>query len=181
MVRVTLLEYHNEAREMINSGACDGAIAICRHILRRYPRHIETYRLLGEACLEKGELEEAADVFKRLLNADPENYVAYAGLGVIHEKKGALREAIWHMERAFELAPNNETIRDALRRLRVKRDGTQPTRIKLNKAALARMYARGSQYRQAIEEFQSLLALDPNLMDTKIALAETLWRDGRCE
>ena len=181
MVRVTLSEYHNQAREMINSGACDGALAICRHILKRYPKHIETYRLLGEACLENGELEEAADVFKRLLNADPENFVAYAGLGVIHEKKGTLREAIWHMERAFELAPNNETIRDALRRLRVKRDGTQPTRIKLNKAALARMYARGSQYRQAIEEFQSLLELDPNRMDTRIALAETLWRDARRE
>jgi tetratricopeptide (TPR) repeat protein len=53
----------------------------------------------------------------------------------------------------------------------------------MNKAALARLYARGGQYRQAIEGFRSLLELEPNRdrMDLKVALAETLWLDGRRE
>jgi tetratricopeptide (TPR) repeat protein len=181
VARVTLQHYCDEARELINSGAYDEAVAVCHHILKRYPKHIETYRIMGEACLEKGEREDATDIFKRLLSADPENFVAYAGLGVLSEAQGALEEAVGHMERAFELAPNNDGIRDALRRLYAKRDGTEPVRIKLNKAALARMYVKGSQYEQAIREFQELLESNPDRMDLRVSLADTLWRDGQHE
>ncbi len=179
MARVTLHEYCDEARALMNSRAYEDAVAICRHILQRYPKHIQTYQILGEACLEKGELEEATDIFNRLLRADPENFVAWAGLGIACEDKGQLDEAIRYMERAFGLEPNNDAIRSTLRRLYGKRDGTEPTRIKLNKVALARLYARGGQYRQAIEEFRSLLEPEPDRTDIKISLAETLWRDGR--
>jgi tetratricopeptide (TPR) repeat protein len=184
MARVTLQEYCDEARELISSGAYEEAIAVCRHILQRYPKHIRTYQILGEACLEMGEFEEATDIFKRILErADPENFVAHAGLGILCEEKGQIAEAIWYVERAFEVAPNNEEIRNALRRLYAKRDGAQQTRIKMNKAALARLYARGGQYRQAIEGFRALLGVEANRdrMDLKVALAETLWRDGRLE
>ena len=181
MARVILHEYCCEARQLIESRAYDAAIAICRQILKRYPKHVETYRLLGEACLEKGELNEATDIFKRLLSADPENFAAYAGLGVIYEERQQLVQAIWHMERAFELAPNNEEIRNALRRLYGQRDGAEPARIKLNKVALARLYSRGGQYRQAIEEFNRSLEIEPKRMDIRLSLAETLWRDGRRE
>ncbi len=181
MARVILHEYCGEARLLIEARAYDAAIAICRHILKRYPKHVETYRLLGEACLEKGDLNEAADVFKRLLSADPENFAAYAGLGVIYEERQQLAQAIWHMERAFELAPNNEEIRNALRRLYGQRDGAEPARIKLNKVALARLYSRGGQYRQAIEEFSRSLEAEPKRMDIRLSLAETLWRDARRE
>ena len=184
MARVTLQEYCDEARARINARAYDDAIAICRHILQRYPKHIRAFQILGEACLEKGDLQEAIDIFSRLLNhADPENFVAYAGLGVANEEQGRIAEATWYMERAFELASSNEDIRNALRRLYGKRDGTEPTRIKLNKMALARLYARGGQYRQAIEEFRQLLESDDNAgrTDIKLSLAETLFRDGRRE
>jgi tetratricopeptide (TPR) repeat protein len=184
MARVTLQEYCDQARELIDGHQYAEAIAICRHILKRYPRHIRTYQILGEACLENGELAEAMDIFKRLLaNADPENFSAYAGLGVAYQDQGQLAEAIWYMERAFELAPNNEVTRNTLRQLYYERDGVEPDRIRHSKAALARLYARGGQYRQAIEEFRRLLEAEENLgrMDLKVALAETLWRDGRRE
>lgn len=184
MARVSLQEYCDEARELIDRRQYAAAIAICRHILKRYPRHIRTYQILGEACLENGELDEAIDIFKRLLaNADPENLTAYAGLGVAYQQQGQLAEAIWYMERAFELAPNNEETRSSLRQLYFLRDGVEPARIRHSKAALARLYARGGQYRQAIEEFRLLLQMEENRnrMDLKVSLAETLWRDGRRE
>ncbi len=184
MARVTLQEYGAEARRLIDERAFDQAIGICRHILQRYPKHTKTYQVLGEALLEKGDLDEAESIFKRLLEqADPENFVAYGGLGVINEEKGQFEQAIWYMERAFELVPNRDEVRNALRRLYGKRDGTEPTRIKLNKAALARLYARGGQYRQAIDEFRTLLAEGENSdrIDLKLSLAETLWRDRRLE
>jgi len=184
VARVNLQEYCDEARELIAARAYDEAIAICRHILKRYPKHVRTYQILGEACLEKGEFQEAKDIFMRLLDhADPENFAAYAGLGVLAEREGKTDQAIWYMERAFELAPSSDEVRDVLRRLYGKRDGVEPTRIKLNKAALARLYARGGQYRQAIEEFRNLLALETHRdrVDLKVSLAETFWRDGRRE
>jgi tetratricopeptide (TPR) repeat protein len=184
MARVALQEYCDQARELIDGHRYAEAIAICRHILKRYPRHIRTYQILGEACLENGELVEAIDIFKRLLaNADPENLTAYAGLSVAYQEKGQLEEAIWYMERAFELAPNNEGTRNSLRQLYRQRDGVEPDRVRHSKAALARLYARGGQYRQAIEEFRHLLEAEEQRgrMDLKVSLAETLWRDGRRE
>jgi len=184
MTRVALQEYCDEARELINEHKYAEAVAICRHILKRYPRHIRTYQILGEACLENKEIPEAIDTFNRLLdNADPENFSAYAGLGVAYEEKGRLAEAIWYMERAFELLPNNEDTRNTLRRLYRQRDGVEPDRIRHSKAALARLYTRGGQYRQAIEELRRLLDLEEHRdrMDLKVSLVEALWRDGRRE
>jgi tetratricopeptide (TPR) repeat protein len=184
VARVTLQEYDAEARRLIEERAFDQAIGICRHILQRYPKHTRTYQILGEALLEKGELGEAESIFSRLLEqADPENFVAYGGLGVIKEEKGQFDQAIWYMERTFELVPNRDEVRNALRRLYGKRDGTEPTRIKLNKAALARLYSRGGQYRQAIEELRTLLQEEENSdrIDLKLSLAETLWCDRRLE
>jgi len=184
MARITLHEYLDEARQWIDDGDYDEAIGICRHILKRYPRHIRTYQILGEACLEKGEFEEAADIFERILQqADPESFVAHAGLGILREEQGRIAEAIWYMERAFEIVPNNEEVRNALRRLYGKRDGEEPTRIKHNRAALARLYLRGGQYRQAIDKLRDLLDEEENheRMDLHLALAETLWRDERRE
>ncbi len=184
MARITLHEYLDEARQRIDEGAYEDAISICRHILQRYPRHARAYQILGEACLEKGDFEEAADIFERLLQqADPENFVAHAGLGILREEQGRIAEATWHMERAFEVAPNNDQVRDALRRLYGKRDGEEPTRIKHNKAALARLYLRGGQYRQAIDKIRDLLDEEENRerLDLQVALAEALWRDERRE
>jgi tetratricopeptide (TPR) repeat protein len=184
MARITLHEYLDEARQRIEEGAYEDAIRICRHILQRYPRQLRTYQILGEACLEKGDFEEAADIFERLLQqADPENFVAHAGLGILREEQGRVPEAIWHMERAFEVAPNNDQVRDALRRLYGRRDGEEPTRIKHNKAALARLYLRGGQYRQAIDKLRDLLDEEENRerVDLQVALTEALWRDERRE
>jgi len=184
MARITLHEYLDEARQRIEEGGYEDAISICRHILKRYPRQVKTYQILGEACLEKGDFAEAADIFQRLVQeADPENFVAHAGLGILREEQGRVSEAIWHMERAFEVAPNNDQVRDALRRLYGKRDGEEPTRIKHNKAALARLYLRGGQYRQAIDKLRDLLDEEGNheRVDLQVALTEALWRDERRE
>lgn len=184
MARVALQEYLSEARELIDTQAFDQAIAICRHILLRYPKHIRTYQILGEACLEKGETGEAIAVFKRLLeHADPENFSAYAGLGVAYEDLGQLEQAIWYMDRAFELAPSNEDVNNALKRLYQKRDGSKPDRIRHNKVALARLYSKGGQYQQAIEELRQVLESEPapGRLDLRLSLAEALWRDGRRE
>ncbi len=175
MAEVTLSEYCDEAKELIRADSYDQAIAICRHILKQYPRYIRAYRVLGEACLEKGDYIEAANLFKRVLGADMEDMVVYVGLGIVFDEQGALDEAIWQLERAFELNPGNAEIRKELQRLYGDRDGAAPQKLKLTSAALGRLYMREELYQRAIDEFRAVLEEDPERADIQVALAQALW------
>lgn len=179
MAEIGLGEYLDEVKGLIRARSIDGAIAICRHILERFPNCIVPYRLLGEAAFEKGEYDEAATLFRRALGANPEDVIAHVGLAMVHDEKKDLEEAIWHLERAFELAPGNKEIRQELKRLYGEREEVEPPRVKLTPAALARLYLRAGLYDRAITELRPLIKEDPDRMDLKVALAEALWREGR--
>jgi len=182
MAEVTLSKYCDEARELIRADSYDQAIAICRHILKLYPRYVRAYRLMGEACLEKGDYIEAANLFKRVLGADMEDMVVYVGLGIVFDEQGALDEAIWQLERAFEINPGNAEIRKELQRLYSDRDGAAPQKLKLTSAALGRLYMREELYQRAIDEFRAVLEEDPERADIQIALAQALsWSEQRQE
>lgn len=170
-----------EARRLLDAERYSEAIALCQEILQYFPQHLRTYRLLGQAFLAIGDYEGSADLFRRVLSADPEEMVAYVGLAMIHEEKDHLEEAIWHWERAFELAPDQEEIREALQRLRSLREGGEKPRIKLTRGALGRLYAREGLRQQAIHEYDTLLLEDPERVDIQVALAELLWREGQRE
>jgi tetratricopeptide (TPR) repeat protein len=175
MAEVTLSKYCDEAKELIRSDSYDQAIAICRHILKHHPKYLRAYRLLGEACLEKGDYVEAANFFKRVLGSDMEDMVVYVGLGIIFDEQSALDEAIWQLEQAFELSPGNAEIRGELQRLYGDRDGAPPPKLKLTSAALGRLYLREELYQRAIDEFRGVLEEDPKRSDIQIALAQALW------
>jgi len=175
MAEVALSRYCDEAKELIRTDSYDQAIAICRQMLKHYPKYLRAYRLLGEACLEKGDYVEAANFFKRVLGADMEDMVVYVGLGIIFDEQSALDEAIWQLEQAFELSPGNAEIRGELQRLYGDRDGAPPPKLKLTSAALGRLYLREELYQRAIDEFRGVLEEDPERPDIQIALAQALW------
>lgn len=179
MAEITLRDYCEDAKELVRADSYDQAIAICRHILRHYPRHIMSYRLMGEACLEKGDYVEAANLFKRVLSADLEDVIVYVGLGIIFDEQGAVEEAIWQLERAFELTPGNAEIRGELQRLYKERDGAVPPKLKLTPAALGRLYLREGLHQRAIDEFRGVLEEDPDRADIQVTLAVALWQSDQ--
>ncbi len=63
MAKVSLRAYNREIETLIDRGQFDEAIAHCRHILKTYPKHLETYRLLGKAYLESKRYGDAVDIF----------------------------------------------------------------------------------------------------------------------
>jgi tetratricopeptide (TPR) repeat protein len=179
MAKIPLRSYNREIEGMIDQGLSDQAIIHCRHILKYYPKHIDTYRLLGKAFLETQRYTEAADVLQRVLSTVPDDFISQIGLSIIREDEGNLDAAIWHMEKAFEAQPSNIAVQDELRRLYGRRDGVEPPKIRLTRGALVRMYSRGELFQQAIAEIRVALAEDPQRIDLEVILARMYFLSGQ--
>src|SRR5512141_951174 len=180
MTSIPLRAYTREIEGLVEQEQrLDEAIAHCRQILKSYPKHLETYRLLGKAYLEAKRYDQAVDIFQRVLVAAPEDFVAHVGMSIIADDKGRLDDAIWHMERAFEVQPSNAAIQGELQRLFGRRDGVEPPKIRLTRGALAHMYVQGELYTQAISEIRAVLANDPKRTDMQTLLARAYFRNGQ--
>ncbi len=179
MPKVSLRVYNREIESLISRGQTEEAIAHCKYILKQFPKHIDTYRLLGKAYLESQRYTEAADIMQRVLSVVPDDFVSQLGMGIIREDEGNLDAAIWHIERAFEIQPTNKAVQDELRRLYGRRDGSEPARIRNTRGALVRLYARGELYNQAIAEARAALAEDPRRIDLEIILARMYYLSGK--
>ncbi len=179
MENVSLRVYNHEIGSMIEGGRLDEAVAHCRHILETFPMHVETYRLLGKAFLEARRYEDAANIFQRVLMAVPDDFVSQVGMSIIRDDEGRVDDAIWHMERAFEVQPSNSAIQGELRRLYGRRDGVEPSKIRLSRDTLANMYTQGELFDQAIAEIRSILAEQPDRPDLQVMLMRAYYRSGQ--
>ncbi|GMR11627.1 MAG: hypothetical protein BMS9Abin28_2464 [Anaerolineae bacterium] len=175
MSEISLRAYGREIDELIERERLEEAIAHCRYVLQTYPKHLETYRLLGKAYLEAKRYGDAADIFQRVLSAVPDDFVSHVGMAIVREDEGNLDAAIWHMERAFETNPSNPAIQQEMKRLISRRDGLEPHKVRLTRGALARMYAHGELFAQAIAELRSALQEDPERPDLQVLLASMYW------
>ncbi len=178
MAVISLRAYNREIEGMIDNGQLDEAVAHCRHILTTFPKHIATYRLLGKAHLEQQRISDATDIFQRVLSAIPDDFISNVGMSIIREDENNLDAAIWHMELAYEAQPANLAIQDELRRLYGRRDGMQPPRVRLTRGALARMYAKGGLFDQAIAELRAAIAEDPNRQDLQLLIAQMYFQSS---
>jgi tetratricopeptide (TPR) repeat protein len=178
MAKISLHAYNREIENLIERGQTEEAIAHCKYILKQYPKHIDTYRLLGKTYLESQRYSEAADILQRVLSSIPDDFVSQLGMSIIREDEGNLDAAIWHMERAFEVQPANTAIQDELRRLYGRRDGVEPPKVRLTRGALVRMYSRGELFTQAIGEARAAIAEDPQRIDLEIILARMYYMAG---
>lgn len=173
MGTLSLRAYNKEIDSLIVQNRHDEAIGHCRHILSKFPKHIDTYRLLGKAYLENGQNSNAADIFQRVLSAVPDDFIAHVGMSVIREEEGNLPASVLHMEKAFESQPYNSEIQVELKRLYGKRDGMEPPKVRLTQGALARIYIRGELINQGIAEMRSIIKENPNRYDLKSLLMES--------
>ncbi|MEP7135186.1 MAG: tetratricopeptide repeat protein, partial [Chloroflexota bacterium] len=179
MAKVSLRNYNREIETMIDRGQLDEAIAHCQHILKTFPKHLETYRLLGKTFLEYKRYKDAVDIFSRVLVVEPNDFVANVGMSIIRDEEDKLDDAIWHMERAFEVQSANPAIQGELQRLYGRREGVQPPRIRMTRGALAHMYMQGELYPQAISEVKSVLNEDAGRTDMQVLMARAYFKSGK--
>ena len=178
MADVSLQSILDQTRRAIDTGDTERAIGMAQHILQYNPTLIEGHRLLGEAYLNADQPEQAQASFQNVIRADPENIPAYYGLGLAQQRLGQPEAAIRSFEMALEIQPNLAELRTQLLRLYAETPGSAG-QFRLSRSGLGRLYARGQMYSQAIDEFRAVLETEPNRDDVRVALAETLWRDGQ--
>lgn len=179
MAKVTLRAYNREIESMLDRGDYTEVVAHCHHILKTYPKHLETYRLLGKAYLEQKKRSDAVNIFSRVLVAIPSDFVSHVGMSIIRDEENKLDDAIWHMERAFETQPSNAAIQSELQRLYSRRDGVAPPRIRMTRGALAHMYVKGELYPQAISEIKGVLQEDAGRSDMEALLTRVYYKSGQ--
>ena len=176
MTTITLHEYLEKIDELIDENRLDEAIAHCRHVLENYPRYIAAYRLMGKAYVEKYYFEEAADLFQRVLSAEPNDLISHTALSIIYKETGKPDQSLWHLERAFEVDPYNEALREELRQFYAEKYDDLPYRLPLTPGAAGHLYLQGEMYQQAVQVLQPALAAENDRVDLEVMLAEALWQ-----
>ncbi|HIE24713.1 MAG TPA: tetratricopeptide repeat protein, partial [Anaerolineales bacterium] len=179
MAKVSLRSYNKEIGILIDQGQFDEAISHCHHILKTFPKYLESYRLLGKAYLEAKRFNDAGDIFSRVLTSVPNDFVSHIGMSMIADEKNKANEAIWHMQRAFEAQPSNAAVQSELQRLYGRRDGVEPAKIRMTSGALANVYVQGELYAQAIAEIMNVEAQYPGRLDMQVLLANAYFRSGQ--
>ena len=179
MATMSLQSAYDQTRRWIESNDPERAIGLAQHILNRYPNNLEAYRILGEAYLASRQLDKAQEAFEHVLRADPENIQAHVGLGITYERQGNLERAVPEFEQAWEIKPDVPELRSQLLRVYTDAWGSEHATLRLSRAGLARLYAKGHMLPKAITEFRQVIADQPNRLDARVGLAEALWRDGQ--
>jgi tetratricopeptide (TPR) repeat protein len=175
MTQTTLREYLRTTEDAISSGRIDEALANCQNVLTYFPEALEAQRLLGEVYLAQGQLDDAQRTFEWVLTNDPENVIVYCDRALISEQASDIDTALDCYQQAYELSRGNANIRQEFNQLSA-RAGQQE--FMFSRAGLARLYMRGDLLTQAIQEWDAVLAINPDRLDARLGLMETYWRDG---
>jgi tetratricopeptide (TPR) repeat protein len=175
MAQTTLRDYLQSTEDAIGSGRIDEAFTHCEHMLTHFPESLEAQRLLGEVYLAQGQLADAQQTFDWVLTNDPENVIAYCDRALISERMADYETALDCYQQAYELSRGNGQIRQEFNILSAK-IGQQG--FIFSRAGLARLYMRGDLLPQAIQEWEAVLAVNPDRLDARTGLLETYWRDG---
>ncbi|MCG8348572.1 MAG: tetratricopeptide repeat protein, partial [Chloroflexales bacterium] len=181
MAMVTLKSTHDYARRMLEERHTEQAIALVHHVLEFFPDNLDAHYILGTAYLASDQFEQARFAFQRVLDADPENVAARNNLSLMYEREGKLEDAVRELEQALDIHLNKVELRARLQQLYTKIGSSAAQREYFSQAGLARLYAKGYLFDQAIQEFRSIVEERPDRIDARIGLAETLWRDGQAD
>lgn len=175
MAKTSLKAYLDYIEDRLNRDAYPEVISHCRHVLEQYPRNLEAYRLLVRALISQKNYTDGFDLCQRILSANPNDFIAHISISECYRESGSINQALWHLERAYEQAPSNQNLQEEIRSLYVAKGLQPPRKMRLTSGALARLYARGRLFPQAIKELEKAIAADQERLDLQALLASVLW------
>ncbi|MHB1354653.1 MAG: tetratricopeptide repeat protein [Anaerolineae bacterium] len=164
---------------LLDGGEWRRAASIACRILASYPLYIVAYNLNARAYLGLGELDTAQQLFERILSANPEDADAHMGLGMIHQTHGSDKAAREYLFRAYELAPGDLQVRQAMSDICRVPFGTLWEVFPMSRVGLARAMLLGRMFEQAIDVLECLVQQQPQRPDLWVALCEAYWQNQR--
>ena len=171
---VQLAIWRDAMGDVLLDGRPAEVAVLAQVVLKRIPRHLETYQWLLQAAWQLKQWDEGEEWGRRLLQADPNNVLAWRAVARGVEERGerAQSHAIW--QRAFEAGPFDPDVRSGLSRTSLEPNAE----LMLNQACLATIYRHGFRWRHAATEYRALVEADPRRIDFLIGLMVSQWRMG---
>ena len=133
--------------------------SLFRHALAVTKDNFVAYNSLGNALLEKGQVDEAIAHFQKTLEIQPDYADVHNNLGNALLQKGRVDEAIAHFQRALKILPNHEL-----------------AHYNLGNALLQK-----GRVDEAINQFQKALEIRPDYADAHNNLGNVLLQKGRVD
>ncbi len=99
-------------------GQLDAAYKVARGGVSRYPGLADAHDLLGRILGDQGDLAGAFDAWADALRFDPMRSGALKGIGFLYFRAGNIDAALEHLQRAADIDPDDESIAQALARVR---------------------------------------------------------------
>ena len=99
-----------KARSLYKAGNDDEAMAVLRRILAGEPMNAESYLILGQIHLRRGDIDQATSSFKTAIFWDNRLVDAHVSLGKIFIEKNDCLQAKTYAASAAEIAPENPDV-----------------------------------------------------------------------
>jgi tetratricopeptide (TPR) repeat protein len=106
------------AEALRRRGQLDAALKVARGGLSRYPGLADAHDLMARILSDQGDLAGAFDAWADALRLDPMRTGALKGIAFLYFRAGDAPAAIDHLQRAAEADPDDESISQALARVR---------------------------------------------------------------
>jgi tetratricopeptide (TPR) repeat protein len=99
-------------------GQLDAAYKVARGGLSRYPSLADAHDLVARILGDQGDLAGAFDAWAEALRFDPMRIGALKGIAFLYFRAGDVPAALEHLRRAAEIDPDDESIVQAIERVR---------------------------------------------------------------
>ena len=99
-------------------GQLDSAYKVARGGLSRYPALADAHDLMARILGDQGDLAGAFDAWAEALRFDPMRLGALKGIAFLYFRAGDVPAALEHLQRAVDIDPDDESIRQAIERVR---------------------------------------------------------------
>src|SRR5690348_13533379 len=99
-------------------GQLDAAQKVALQGLGRYPHLPDAHDLFARILTDRADFERAFDEWDMALRLDPLHAGAHKGVGFLFFKAGRTAEALEHLEQALAEAPDDQSLQNAVARVR---------------------------------------------------------------
>ncbi len=167
----------HQAQESLDRGDYPRAATLCDRLVTQFPGYARAWMLLGEAFREQGQNADAQRAYQAAATRHLRAPLAYQGLGLLAEEQGNADGALAFCQVGWELAPSDQSMREPLMRMALRRYATDGE-LQYTLPALAQQHLRSSRLRRAVQTWRTAAAQFPERADVQAGLALALWRTG---